>query len=105
MAECHRLIRGYVLPDLRILQSPVIHNSISVEVVRITGIALRWIGLTTSFASYVRKPNSSCSPVRGFLCEPRSPIQDVQMPAKKAIDELLFGGTGRGRLHRRSIPG
>ena len=55
--------------------------SISSRVVKMTGIALSWIGFTTPFGSVVKKPNSSWS------CGPsltrRMPCQRVQMPAKK----------------------
>jgi hypothetical protein len=57
------------------------HKSTSSGVVRMTGMALGWIGATTAFASVVRKPNNSCCPSTGALFGPRTPRQGVQRPA------------------------
>jgi hypothetical protein len=61
----------------RIGQQPQIH-----VVVRMTGMALGWIGATTPFASVVRKPNNSCCPSTGAPFDPRTPRQGVHRPAK-----------------------
>ena len=42
-------------------------RSTSAGVVRMTGMALGWIGATIALASVVRKPKSSCSPSTGAL--------------------------------------
>jgi len=47
------------------------HWSTSAAVVRMTGMALGWIGATIALASVVRKPNSSCTPSTGALLGPR----------------------------------
>jgi hypothetical protein len=51
-------------------------------VVRITGIALGWIGATTAFGAVVKKPWTRCGPGNGLDLVPRSPLNSVQMPAK-----------------------
>jgi hypothetical protein len=51
-------------------------------VVRITGIALGWIGATTAFGAVVKKPWTRCGPGIGLDLVPRSPLNSVQMPAK-----------------------
>ena len=61
---------------------PVSHASHASGVVRITGMALEWIGRTTSFASQVRNENRRCSPSTGSALVPRVPVQGRQMPAK-----------------------
>jgi len=58
--------------------------SICSAVVRITGMALGWIGATSAFASVVKKPYSWCSPSTALAFVPRLPCQLVEMPAKKA---------------------
>src|ERR1700744_6491409 len=68
------------------------HTSRSSSVVRITGIALGWIGATTAFGTVVRNPQTSCGPGIGLDFVPRSPLNVVQMPAK----------ANRGRLSSRA---
>jgi hypothetical protein len=57
------------------------HKSTSAGVVKMTGIALGWIGATIAFASVVRKPNKSCVPSTGALFGPLTPRQGVHRPA------------------------
>ena len=45
-----------------------------VSVVRITGMAIGWIGSTTAFGAVVRKPWTLCGPGIGFALVPRSPL-------------------------------
>src|SRR3954452_1897138 len=64
LAPCHdreRNIRQRALQLQRCLGRAVSQVSISSGVVRITGMALGWIGATTAFASHVRKLNRRCS--------------------------------------------
>jgi hypothetical protein len=64
--------------------SAVIQVSISVSVVRMTGIALGWMAPTSVFGSQVKKPNNWCSPSTGLALVPRTPCHVVQIPGKKA---------------------
>lgn len=48
----------------------------------ITGMALGWIGATTSFGSVVRNPNKSLCVSPSFTF--RTEVQRVQIPAKQA---------------------
>src|SRR3954465_3317726 len=68
--------------------------SISSCVVRITGIALGWIGATTAFASVVRKLNRRCSnSPSAFL---RTPVQGRQIPAKQNKGRLSSNANHTG---------
>jgi hypothetical protein len=62
----------------------VIQRSTSSGVVRMTGMALAWIGATTAFASVVKKANRSLvvSPSLTF----RTDVQRVQTPAKNWVN-------------------
>src|SRR6267154_6643925 len=67
-----------------------VQTSRSSSVVKITGIALGWIGSTTAFGAVVRKPQTRCGPGIGLDVVPRSSLNAVQMPAK--------ANTGRSSL-------
>jgi hypothetical protein len=47
-----------------------IHRSRSSSVIRMTGIALGWIGSTMAFGVVVRKPWTRCGPRIGLVCRP-----------------------------------
>ncbi len=66
----------------------VIQASISVGVVRITGMAFGGIRPTVAFGSVVRKPKSKCSPVTWAAFVPRVPVHGVQIPAKAKSGRL-----------------
>src|ERR1700739_1385690 len=77
-----------------------IQTSRSSPVVRLTAMALGWIGSTPAFGAVVRKPYTRCGPGIGFDLVPRSPLNSVQMPAnanrdgsyrEQPDDVLLFG--------------
>ena len=72
----------------------VSQRSISARVVRMTGIALGWIGATTAFGSVVRKAKRSLvvSPSLTFLTD----VQRVQIPAKKASGRLSSSANQTG---------
>jgi hypothetical protein len=82
------------------------HTSYSSGVVRITGIALGWIGPTTPFGSDVKNEYSRCSPSTGSAFVPRAPVHGRQMPANAARGRSSFSanqtGIFRGLVSRYS---
>jgi hypothetical protein len=67
-------------------------------VVRITGMALGWMGATKESASVDKNPNSSCSPSTCALFGPRTPRHLVQRPAKASSSRSSLSANHVGVL-------
>jgi pimeloyl-ACP methyl ester carboxylesterase len=74
---------------------------------RMTGIAFGWTRAMAALASVVKKPNSSCSPCMGAICDPHTPRQRIHIHAKansgqsslntNHVGELIREGRGKER--------
>jgi hypothetical protein len=74
----------------------VIQRSTSSWVVRMTGMALGWIGATIAFGSLVKKANRSLVVSPSFTL--RTDVHRVQIPAKKASGRLSSSANQTGGL-------
>jgi len=96
------------------VQGARIQASISSGPVRITGIALGWIGATTAFGSVVRKAKMSA--VTSPSLARRTPVQGVHIPANtnsgslsyianQCSGFLLVTGSGMGPYSEKEVAG